>query len=148
MDSIKNLSLFISNYTKTDRGLLLLRIVFGSLMFYSHGLNKILAGPERWGRLGGALTDLIGLDFLRTFFGFMASFSESVCALLIAIGLFTRLSSFLLFFTMFIASAKHFADGDLPEMALLYGVFCFFLILTGPGKYSLDKKYFFKYFEK
>ena len=147
MDSIKNLTLLISNYTKTDLGLLLMRITFGSLMFYSHGLNKILAGTERWNRLGGALTDLIGLSSLKPFFGFMASFSESVCALLIVLGLFTRLSSFLLFFTMLIASVKHFADGDLPEMALLYGIFCLFLILTGPGKYSLDKKYFSNYFE-
>ena len=147
MGSIKNLSLLISNYTKIDQGLLLIRITFGTLMFYSHGLSKILAGPERWNRLGGALTDLIGLSFLKTFFGFMASFSESICALLIVLGLFTKLSSFLLFFTMFIASVKHFADGDLPEMALLYGIFCLFMILTGPGKYSLDKKYFSKYFE-
>ena len=148
MVSVKKLSLLFSNYSKTDQGLLFIRLIFGSLMFINHGLNKILSGTERWERLGGALTDLIGLEFLKIFFGFMASFSESFCALLIMVGLFTRTSSFLLFFTMFIASVNHLVDGDFPEMAIMYGVFCFFLILAGPGKYSLDKKFFSNYFKK
>ena len=85
-----------SNYNSL--GLLLLRIIGGLMMVYNHGWRKITADPEKWNRLGHALTDFIGLEFLSTFFGFMAAFSESVCALLIIIGLFTRPASILLFF--------------------------------------------------
>ena len=115
-------------------------------MLLNHGINKITAGTEKWNRLGSALTDLIGFEFLSTFFGFMASFSESIAALLIAFGLFTRSASVLLFTTMLVASIKHLIDNEFPELAVLYCILCLVLILSGPGKYSLDYMYFSKYF--
>ena len=69
-------------------------------MFFGHGLSKLTAGTARWEKLGHALTDLIGLDSFHIFFGFLASLSESIGALLVAFGLVTRFSSFFLFFTM------------------------------------------------
>ena len=139
---------FINNYNKNEYSLLLLRVVFGLIMFINHGLNKITSGTEKWNRLGNALTDLIGFEFFGTFFGFMASFSESIGALFIAFGLFTRFSSVLLFITMLVASIKHLIDNQFPELAILYGAFCLVLILAGPGKYSLDYLYFSKYADK
>ena len=68
----------------------------------------------------------------------MASFSEFICSLLIAVGLFTRVSSFLLFFTMVIASLKHIMEGDFSELAFVYALVSLVIMITGSGKYSVD----------
>jgi len=128
----------ISSSGDNDLGLLILRIVTGILMFYNHGLGKITSGTVRWERLGHALTDLIGIDILHVFFGFMASFAESIGAIMILIGLFTRMSSFLLFFTMMIASLKHIIDGEFSELAFIYAAISLVLMLTGSGKHGAD----------
>jgi len=133
-----------TNISYHSYGLLLLRIIGGSMMVYNHGWGKITAGPEKWNRLGHALTDIIGFEFLSTFFGFMAAFSESVCALLIIIGLFTRPASILLFFTMFVAIMNHIMDSEMPELAIMYCLLSLVLILSGPGKLSLDQMWFSK----
>lgn len=144
----KHLIFFISNYNKNEYSLLLLRVVFGLIMFINHGIYKITAGATKWEKLGSALTDLIGFEFLSTFLGFMASFSESIGALLIVFGLFTRSASVLLFITMLVASIKHLIVNEFPELAILYSILCLVLILSGPGKYSLDYMCFSKYYEK
>ena len=138
------LSYLTANSNYHSLGLLLLRIIGGIMMVYNHGWRKITADPEKWNRLGHALTDFIGLEFLSTFFGFMAAFSESVCALLIVIGLFTRPASILLFFTMFVAIMNHIIDNEMPELAIMYCLSSLVLILSGPGKFSLDQKLFSK----
>ena len=135
----------LGNLKNTDVGLLIMRITFGGLMYINHGHGKLLGGVDRWYGLGGALTNMIGLDFLRTFFGLMASLSESVLSLFILAGLLTRISSSLLGFTMVIASLRHIFKGDFPEMAILYLVFCILMIVSGPGEYSLDKRYLRKF---
>ena len=132
------LSYLTTNSNYHSLGLLLLRIISGLMMVYNHGWSKITADPEKWNRLGHALTDIIGLEFLSTFFGFMAAFSESVCALLIIIGLFTRPASILLLFTMFVASLNHIMDSEMPELAIMYCLSSLVLILSGTGKFSLD----------
>ncbi|RTZ96116.1 MAG: DoxX family protein [Candidatus Neomarinimicrobiota bacterium] len=136
------LSYLIPNSSYHSQGLLLLRIIGGLMMVSNHGWGKITAGPEKWDRIGHALTDIIGFEFLSTFFGFMAAFSESVCALLIVFGLFTRPASILLMFTMFVASMNHVIDGEIPELAIMYFAVTLVLILIGPGKFSLDYRYF------
>ena len=126
-----------------DIGILILRVLTGVLMLQNHGLSKITSGTARWERLGHALTDMIGIDSFHVFFGFLASLAESLGAILISIGLFTRVSSFLLFFTMMIASLKHFFKGDFSELAIVYAVICVVFIISGSGKYGLDY-YFFR----
>ena len=121
-----------------DIGILILRVFPGIAMFLNHGMNKISAGTAKWERLGNALTDLIGFESLKIFFGFMASYAESLGALFIIVGLLTRFSSFLLFFTMIVASLKHYFEGEFSELAFVYGCICFALIISGPGKYSVD----------
>ena len=135
---MKTLLVLFKNYSRVDLGLLVTRTVFGFFMIYNHGYGKIIGGPEKWERLGGALTNLIGLEFLQTFFGLMASLSESLFSLFIMFGLFTRLSSFFLGFTMSIATIKHLMKFELPEMAIIYLTFSLLMIISGPGKYSFD----------
>lgn len=125
-----------------DIGLVLLRVVSGLLMFFNHGLEKISSGTDRWNKLGRALTDIIGLEFLSVFFGFMASFAESIGALFIVLGFLTRPSSFLLLFTMIVASMYHIIDGDFSELALVYALISLVIMINGPGKFSIDKYLF------
>jgi putative oxidoreductase len=135
---LKYIRSVLSTSGNTDIGILVLRSFTGLLMFFNHGMGKITAGGQKWDRLGHALTDLIGLDFLAIFFGFMASFAESIGALFIVIGLFTRVSSFLLFFTMGIASFKHLMESDFSELAFVYALISIVIMITGAGKYSAD----------
>ena len=122
----------------SDIGILILRVFSGATMFMNHGIYKISAGTIKWERLGSALTDLIGFESLKVFFGFMASFAESIGAIFIMVGFLTRFSSSLLFFTMIVASLKHYLEGDFSELAFIYALICFTLIISGSGKYSVD----------
>ena len=138
-ENVSNYLLIIMNLKhSSDIGILILRVFPGFVMFLNHGMNKISACTAKWERLGSALTDLIGFESLKIFFGFMASYAESLGALFIMIGLLTRFSSFLLFFTMIVASLKHYFEGEFSELAFVYGCICFALIISGPGKYSVD----------
>jgi putative oxidoreductase len=121
-----------------DLGLLLLRVGIGA-MFMGHGWPKLAGGPQRWARIGNAVSH-IGIDFAHTFFGFAAAVSEFFGGLLIAVGLFFRPGCALLLSTMVMASTMHIRKGDsftasshAIEAAILFGA----LILIGPGKYTL-----------
>lgn len=140
---MKPLHFFTSSKTYHDLSLLIARIFTGYLMLSLHGWGKITAGTDRWRGLGSGLSDLIGLDFLSVPLGFMASFAESIGAMLIIIGLTTRPAAFLLAFTMFVAVCKKLPGGikgaELPALFLCLSLV---IMLSGAGKYSLD--YFLK----
>jgi len=71
-------------------------------------------------------------------------FAEFFCALLLILGLFTRLSALILIVCMLvIAFVIHGQDplGD-KEQSLLYLIGFIAIFLTGPGKYSLDARFF------
>ncbi|MCZ6900150.1 MAG: DoxX family protein [Bacteroidetes bacterium] len=70
---------FLSN--KKDLGLLIIRIGFGFGFIYFHGWGKLMDGPERWERVGGAMAN-IGIGFGHTFWGFMAALTETLGALM------------------------------------------------------------------
>ena len=132
-------SFLFSNKYYPHLSLLIARVSTGFLMFYLHGWSKLLAGPNRWERLGTAVTNFIGLDFLSIPLGFMASFSESIAALLLIIGLYTRPAAFLLALTMLIAVSKKLPAGlKGAELPLLFFTLSLVLVLCGAGKFSLD----------
>ena len=113
-------------------------------MCYYHGWSKLLADTSRWERLGNSLTQWIGLDSLSVPLGFMAAFSESIGALLIAFRLLTRPAAFLLGITMLVATSKNLMKGgiDGSELSLIFLMLCIYILLKGPGRYSLDRKLF------
>ena len=130
-----NPSIFFSS-----KSYLLLRLATGFFMCYFHGWSKLMGDSDRWHRLGATITQFIGSDTLSIPLGFMAAFAESIGSLFIVFGLLTRPMAFLLFFTMLVASSKKFLQVgiDGSELPLLYLFISFFILLNGPGKYSLD----------
>lgn len=117
-------------------GLLLLRIVAGSAMLVNHGLMK-LTKFDVIAAKGFADPFHIGS---RASLG-LAVFAEAACAAFIIIGLFTRLATIPLLVTMIVAFfiAHHgrlFGEG---ESAAIFLVIFTFILLAGPGKYSIDR---------
>lgn len=121
-----------------------MRFFTGLMMCYHHGWSKLMADATRWEKLGSTLTQWIGADALSIPLGFIASFAESIGALLIAVGLLTRPAAFLMGFTMLVASTKKISENgfDGSELALLYLILSLVIFSKGSGRYSLDRIFF------
>lgn len=128
-----------------DIGLLILRIGMGLPLIINHGWGKITGGPDRWIGVGKTGMSHLGIDFMHTFFGFLAAFSESVCAVLVVVGFMTRPASFLIAVTMAVGVNFHISSGKgSPELALVYLVIALGLLAAGGGNYSTDSTLFKK----
>jgi putative oxidoreductase len=115
-------------------GTFVLRVTFGLLLLIDHGLGKI--------------THFSNYEY--TFFNFLnighrwslvlCIFAEVVCAGLLALGLFTRLAALALVVNFSVASFMFFKGHPLAdrEPALFFLAAFVTLLLTGPGKYSVD----------
>ena len=118
-----------------DLGLLWLRVTFGLTMAYLHGLPKLLNFSER----ADTFRDPLGIGSAPSLF--LAMGAEFFCSLLLVLGLFTRAAALPLLFTMFVIVFIVQAGNDMSgsrEVAVLFGLCYLTLMLTGPGKYSLD----------
>lgn len=113
---------------------LVLRLSIAALMI-RHGLpkvSKLLAGGEiQFG-------DPIGLGPAFTLG--LVIFAEILCSIFIGIGLGTRLASIPLIITMMVAAfITHASDSfGRKELALLYLLIYFTLLIVGSCKYSVD----------
>ncbi|RAL25312.1 DoxX family protein [Lujinxingia litoralis] len=121
--------------TFNDLGLLILRLWFGGAMLFAHGMPKLQTFSEK----ANLFPDPLGLGSQLSLV--LAIGAEVGCALLLMLGLATRLVSVPLVFTM--AVAAFVVHGDDPfskqEFALMYGFAYLGLFFTGPGRFSLDQ---------
>ena len=102
----------------------------------SHGIPKfqrLLDGNLRFGDPLGIGSDL---SFI------LVVFAEFVCSLALIAGFFSRLAVIPLAFAMLVAFGITHADDPFgtQEKPMLYFAVFVVLAITGPGKYSLDKK--------
>ena len=114
-------------------GLLIFRVAVGAFMIIGHGYPKWVKAAN-----GGGFADPLGVGEGTSLW--LAMGAEFFCAALVVVGLATRLACVPLVITMAVAAfVVHGGDpfGD-KEMALLYGVSFLALMLTGPGRLSLD----------
>ncbi len=92
-----------------DVGLLVIRLGLG-VMFIMHGWPKMMAGPDRWAGLGGAMGNL-GITFAPAMWGFLAAFAELVGGAMLIVGLLVRPFAAMMCFTMFVAAVMHITGG-------------------------------------
>lgn len=117
-----------------NAGLALLRIFTGVSLMMAHGLGKI---PPGQGLVDGAAN----LGFPAPgFFAWAAGLSETVGGALLALGLFTRVSSLFICITMLTAIlGVHAADPyQRKELAFMYLFVALAHLIKGSGDWSID----------
>jgi putative oxidoreductase len=123
-----------ANPKGTDAGLLVLRVFAGLTLAFAHGWGKVPPQPGFIGAVQG-----MGLPAPEAF-AWLAAAAEFGGGLLLAVGLLTRPAALLVVghFTIVVLLAHAGDPFDARELALFFGVVAFFLLLAGPGRYSLD----------
>lgn len=119
----------------TSLGLLLLRVGAGGMMLFGHGWTKLVD----FAQIAPRFPDPLGLGSGTASLA-LAVFAEVFCAAAVMAGVATRLAAIPLAVTMLVAafvvhSGEPFRE---REAALLYLVPFVMLVLTGPGKFSVD----------
>jgi putative oxidoreductase len=120
-----------------DWGILILRVGI-SLLMMNHGYSKLL------GFMHGdhSFTDPIGLGEELSLI--MTIGAEFFCSIFLVLGFLTRPALVALIFTMLVVLfIVHSNDPfDKKEHALLYIIPYLTILLSGPGRFSLDKRLF------
>ena len=121
---------------KPDAALLILRLAFGGMMAISHGLGKVerlfSSGPIQF-------ADPVGVGAPISLI--VATFAEFLCAVLVALGIFTRAACIPVIIVMATAAfIVHAADPlAKKELALLYLAAYTAILFLGPGRYALER---------
>lgn len=125
-----------------DTGLLIGRLVFGSLMA-AHGSQKLFGWFGGYGLTGTAgFFETIGFRPGRLF-ATAAATAEVGSGLLVALGFLGPIGPALMLSVMIVASSQHWSNGVFAmnngvEVPLLYAAAAVALALIGPGAHSID----------
>ena len=113
---------------------LALRLVFGLLMCIKHGLEKI----QHFSKHEYSFADPFHIGHRWTLV--LVIFSEVFCALMLVLGLFTRIAALVLLIEMAVAAAIIHKGASLAvhEPALTYLAAFFAILMVGPGRISVD----------
>lgn len=120
-------------------GLLIIRVALVYVMVMAGWMK--LSNPEIRLMTGQAM-GTFGITFAPAFWGWCAALAEFGGAILLAIGLFTRIAAANLAFTMFVATASTLAMPEPPLHPMNLMFIYIALFISGPGKYSLDETIF------
>jgi len=120
-----------------DLALLVLRIGIGISFVFVYGADKMFGGPAQWAEIGGTM-EIFGITFWPAFWGFMAAAAELVGGLCLMLGVLVRPVLGLLLGVMFVAASSHIAAGEGPWHATEMATVFVALLLTGPGRFSVD----------
>ena len=115
-------------------GIALLRLTAGLMMLLAHGWPKY----DNFLIVSAVFSDPYGLG--SHFSLMLAIFAEVFCSLALIAGFATRLALVPLGFTMFTAYfVVHAADPfAMKELSLMYLLVYVVLLITGPGRFSVD----------
>jgi len=121
-----------------DLGILVLRLSFSILMFFGHGIPKLL-DPQSHVNF---VEILLRTGFLSAPLAYLSISAETLFQMLIAVGLFTRISALVSAINMLVAflSLAFIREEPFPvyEKATLYFIVYVSLLFTGAGRFSLD----------
>jgi putative oxidoreductase len=123
--------------------LLFMRAGLGALIGY-HGYPFFVGGTASWAEMGKAV-QAVGITIHYPVFGFIAAMSLFFGGMFVVAGLFTRVWSFLIGATLAVAALNQFQSaGGFAECthALSLAIVFLALFILGPGRYSLDEKFF------
>jgi putative oxidoreductase len=122
----------VSNGT-ANISLLIFRVIICSLML-KHGIEKL----RNFEMISPYFPDPLGVGSMNSLL--MILFAEVGCSILIMLGMLTRLATLPLIFGMSIAAFMiHEQDPfAMKELALMYLGPFIVLLISGPGKYSID----------
>ncbi len=124
----------IDNSITTDLVLTIFRVFTGLSLALAHGIKKV-PPSDRF------INNTAELGFpAPEFFAYAAGLAEFVGALLLAVGLFTRPSTFFIAITMIVAAFIKHADDSFgtAEKAYIYLAIALVYLILGSGRYSVD----------
>ena len=112
--------------------LLVVRVFFG-VLFFTHGLEKMM----NFQQLSDSYPSVLGFGSYMTLM--VTIFCEFCCSLFLISGLLTRIMTLPMIVAMGVAFFDvHDAMMPEGELALIYMTVFIILFLTGPGRYSMD----------
>ena len=127
-----------NNTRSTDIGLLFLRLSIGTIMAVSHGWGKL----ANYSTMASSFAYPIGLGITTSLL--LTIFAELFCSIALILGLATRAAVVPLIITMIVA--VFVVHGNDPwmkqEFGMIYLISYCTLLLTGPGRYSIDSIFF------
>ena len=107
-----------------------------------HGIQKITLGSAA--TLAPYIQKQMGVPY-PLIWAYLAIFGESVCAICLAVGLFTRLAALIIWIEMgviivfFQWQFGYFWTAKGYEYALLWWLLCLAIFFRGGGRYALDR---------
>ena len=123
-----------------NTGLLLMRLSFGIYSAY-YGFPKLFSGVATWEHIGGSLA-VLGITFTPAIWGFILAAIEFIGGICLALGIFFKGSSFLLFLRyallLLIAIIGHAGLDSLFPIILHTSVYLG-IFLLGEGDYALGR---------
>lgn len=112
--------------------ILLMRVFFG-ILFFTHGLDKMMNFNE----LSYTYPDVLGFGSYMTLM--VTIFCEFCCSLFLIAGLLVRIMTIPMIIAMGVAFFDvHDAMMPEGELALIYFIMFIILFFVGPGRYSVD----------
>ena len=120
-------------WTQSDYVLWAVRCSAGLSMLCFHGFGKL----TNFSNIAPHFPDPLFLG--STLSLFLVTGAEFFGSILLILGLFTRLASFSLLFTMFVVIVVMPEPLKDKELAILYALIFYIFMMLGGGKYSLDR---------
>ena len=121
-----------------DLGLLVLRLWLGATMMWNHGRGKLMG----FSQMADKFSDPVGVG--PTVSLSLAIFAEVICAILVALGLLTRFAALVLVIltgtAFFVVHGRALSGPGSGELAFIYLAGFLAIFLTGPGRFSVDRK--------
>lgn len=118
-----------------DNGILVFRAFAAIAILKAYGLPKLLHFEETLQHIPDPLR--VG----ATFSAYFALFTNVFCALLVALGLFTRAAFLIFSLTLIGLLFIHFNDSSkIQDVPLLYSIVFSYIAYVGAGRYSLYYK--------
>jgi putative oxidoreductase len=119
--------------TSFNIAVLIIRVTFGLLLLFNHGIDKLKHFAERQ----HSFADPFHIGHMPTLM--LSLFAEVFCSVFLILGLFTRIMAIpiVINFAVIVFIVNKGYSGP-AELGVLYFTAFFSILLMGPGKYSID----------